>query len=124
VSRQRVSAAHKKIVELSRRLDYPVRHRGTMTIYQVTDRLHDRRTVYMRGNEIAATISAWLAELGVDSPMAEDLADAVRAPATGRRPIACRLSVGGSHCGRVRFQWDGVYSASARHAMPNSLILR
>jgi hypothetical protein len=79
VSRQRVSAAHKKIVELSWHLDYPVRHRETMTIYQVTDRLHDRRTVYMRGNEIAATISAWLAELGVDSPMAEDLADAVRA---------------------------------------------
>jgi hypothetical protein len=31
------------------------------------------------GDRIAATVSAWLAELGVDSPMTEDLARAGRA---------------------------------------------
>jgi hypothetical protein len=30
------------------------------------------------GNEIAATVSAWLAEFGANSPLVEDLARAVR----------------------------------------------
>src|SRR6201998_1469296 len=38
-------------------------------IYQITDRLHDGRTVRVPGNRIGCTVSAWLAELGVDSPM-------------------------------------------------------
>jgi hypothetical protein len=50
-----------------------------MTTYQVTDRLHTGRTVHVAGHEIASTISAWLAELGVRSPLAEDLAHAVHA---------------------------------------------
>ncbi len=48
------------------------------TLYQVTDRLHDGRTVCVPGNAIRATVSAWLAELGADSPLVEDLAQAVR----------------------------------------------
>jgi hypothetical protein len=50
-----------------------------MTIYQVNDRLHEGRTVYVRVDEIKATVSAWLAELGVDSPLAGELAEAIGA---------------------------------------------
>ena len=46
-------------------------------IYQITDRLHDGRTVRVPGDRIGGTVSAWLAELGVDSPMVNDLARAV-----------------------------------------------
>lgn len=49
------------------------------TTYLVTDRLHDGRTVRVPGDEIAATVSAWLAELGTHSPLVEDLARAARA---------------------------------------------
>ena len=49
-----------------------------MTIYQLTDRLHDGRTAHVPADAIVATISAWLAELGAASPLVEDLAQAVR----------------------------------------------
>jgi hypothetical protein len=49
------------------------------TTYDIIDRLHARRAAHVPGDRIAATVSAWLAELGVDSPMAEDLARAARA---------------------------------------------
>lgn len=48
------------------------------TLYQVTDRLHEERTVRVPFNAIGPTVSAWLAELGASSPMVEDLARAVR----------------------------------------------
>jgi hypothetical protein len=48
-------------------------------IYQVTDRLHEGRTVYVSCNEIMTTVSTWLAELGAHSPLVEDLARAVGA---------------------------------------------
>lgn len=51
----------------------------TRTIYQVSDRLHDGRTVHVPGHEIAATVAAWLAELGARSELVEDLARAARA---------------------------------------------
>jgi hypothetical protein len=54
-------------------------HRGalsSMTIYCVTDRLHNRRTVQVPGHQIAPVVSAWLAELGAHSPLVEDLARA------------------------------------------------
>jgi hypothetical protein len=57
----------------------------TTTIYRVTDRLHDGRTVTVAFEEIAITVSAWLAELGAHSPLVDDLARAARAgdwPAT------------------------------------------
>ena len=53
--------------------------RRAVTMYQVTDRLGDGRTVRVSGDEIAATVSAWLAELGTRSPLVEDLARAARA---------------------------------------------
>jgi hypothetical protein len=55
------------------------------TTYQVTDRLHDGRTVRVPGDEIAATVSAWLEELGTHSPLVEDLA---RAALAGDWPAA------------------------------------
>ncbi|ESK75208.1 hypothetical protein O216_14340 [Mycobacterium tuberculosis variant bovis 04-303] len=48
------------------------------TIYQVTDRLHDGRTARVRGDEITSTVSGWLSELGTQSPLADELARAVR----------------------------------------------
>ena len=51
---------------------------ATKTIYQITDRLHEQRTVQATGDAIATTVSAWLAELGAQSPMVEDLPRAVR----------------------------------------------
>jgi hypothetical protein len=48
------------------------------TLYQVTDRLHEERTVRVPFDAIGPTVSAWLAELGANSPMVEDLARAVR----------------------------------------------
>ncbi len=48
------------------------------TLYQLTDRLHEERTVRVPVNAIGPTVSAWLAELGANSPMVEDLARAVR----------------------------------------------
>jgi len=50
-----------------------------VTVYQVTDRLTLGRSVCVPGDEIAAAVSAWLAELGTYSPLVEDLARAARA---------------------------------------------
>jgi hypothetical protein len=52
---------------------------ASTTIYRVTDCLHQGRTVQVPCDELATTVSAWLAELGADSPLVEDLARAVRA---------------------------------------------
>jgi hypothetical protein len=56
-------------------------HRATRSraIYRVTDRLHEGRTAHVPAHEIAATVSAWLAELGANSPLVDDLARAVHA---------------------------------------------
>jgi hypothetical protein len=43
---------------------------------RVTDRMHTDRTVDVPGDRIATTVSAWLEELGVHTPLAEDLARA------------------------------------------------
>lgn len=52
---------------------------NTPTSYCIVDRLHARSAARVPANRIAATVSSWLAELGVESPMAEDLARAARA---------------------------------------------
>jgi AraC-like DNA-binding protein len=52
--------------------------RRAVTIYQVTDRLGDGRTVRVSGDEIAATVSAWLAELGTTSTLAKPCHVSVR----------------------------------------------
>ena len=51
----------------------------TQPIYRITHRLHDGRTADVRCNEIPQVVSAWLAELGVQSPLVQDLARAVNA---------------------------------------------
>jgi hypothetical protein len=51
----------------------------TATVYEVSDRLHAGRARRVRSDEIAATVSDWLAELGAQSPLVDDLARAVRA---------------------------------------------
>jgi hypothetical protein len=51
---------------------------GFRTVYQVTECLHGGRTVHVPADAIAATVSAWLAEKGACSPLADDLAGAVR----------------------------------------------
>ncbi|MGZ4509769.1 MAG: hypothetical protein ACXVX4_00115 [Mycobacterium sp.] len=56
---------------------WPQRRTAT-TFYQVTDRLHDGHWARVPVHQISATVSGWLAELGVQSPLADDLARAVR----------------------------------------------
>ncbi|BBX97069.1 hypothetical protein MLAC_23630 [Mycobacterium lacus] len=48
------------------------------TMYHVIDRLHAGRAVDVPAHQIAPTVSAWLAELGVQSPLVDDLARAAR----------------------------------------------
>ena len=48
-----------------------------MKMYRVTDRLHQRRIVSVECHDIARVVSAWLSELDVHSPLAEELARAV-----------------------------------------------
>ncbi|MDR3662190.1 MAG: hypothetical protein P4L86_17725 [Mycobacterium sp.] len=60
----------------------------TMPVYQVTNRLC-ARSVQVTADEIAATVSAWLAELGTDSPLVDDL---VRAVEAGNWPAAHAIS--------------------------------
>jgi hypothetical protein len=47
--------------------------------YQLTDCIHTGRTAHVSAEGIASTVSAWLAELGARSPLAENLARTVRA---------------------------------------------
>lgn len=51
----------------------------TDSIYRITHRLQRGRSADVLCSEIPTTVSAWLAELGVQSPLVEDLARAVRA---------------------------------------------
>ena len=51
----------------------------TQPIYRVTHRLHNGRTADVPCNQIPTIVSGWLAELGVRSPLVEDLARAVNA---------------------------------------------
>jgi hypothetical protein len=53
--------------------------RTKKTTYEIVDRLHVGRAVRVPGDRIASVVSTWLAELGVDSPLAEDLGRAARA---------------------------------------------
>lgn len=45
-------------------------------IYQVTDRLHQEHKVTVPGEGIATAVSIWLAQLGAQSPIVDDLARA------------------------------------------------
>jgi hypothetical protein len=50
---------------------------STVPMYRVTDRLHEGRTVRVPCGDIGAIVSVWLAELGADTPLGEELARAV-----------------------------------------------
>ncbi len=63
--------------------------RPPTTLYQLTDRLHGGHMARVPVQEITATVSAWLAELGAHSPLVDDLARAVR---VGDWPAAHALS--------------------------------
>ncbi len=67
----RLTAAHHLPLRWQRRQSAPPR-----TMYWVTDCLHTGRTVRVPGDAIAPVVSAWLAELGAHSPLADDLARA------------------------------------------------
>ena len=67
---------------------------GPGPTFRVSDRLHAERSVTVAAHEIAATVAAWLAELGVHSPLADQLASAVcRGDWVTARAIADHLSV-------------------------------
>jgi hypothetical protein len=68
-----------------RRLNGHSREQEEMALYRVTDRLRRGPMAYVQGDRIAATVSAWLAELGAESTLVDDLAQAVR---TGNWPAA------------------------------------
>jgi len=48
-----------------------------VTIYRITDRLHEQHTADVPCSQIVTIVAGWLAELGVHSPLVEDLARAV-----------------------------------------------
>ncbi|XBL77560.1 hypothetical protein U8D41_014315 [Mycobacterium shigaense] len=52
------------------------RDAARLTMYRVSDRLHQGRVVQVPGHEIASVVSGWLAELGACSPLVDDLASA------------------------------------------------
>ena len=47
-------------------------------VYELTDLLHEGRTARVHAGQIVGTVSAWLAELDIHSPLVEDLGRAVR----------------------------------------------
>lgn len=50
---------------------------GSPTLYQLTDRLHEGRTVRVPADRIEAVVTAWLAELDVRSDLVSELSCAV-----------------------------------------------
>jgi hypothetical protein len=69
--------ASSRLPRIWRRLSRHPKEQAEMAIFRVTDRLHRGRTAYVPGDRIVATVSAWLAELGAESPLVDDLARAV-----------------------------------------------
>ena len=55
-----------------------VQRRQLTARYEVTDRLHAGRSVCVAADRIAVTVSTWLAEFDVHSPLADELAQTVR----------------------------------------------
>lgn len=54
------------------------RQAAPMLSYRITDRLHDGRTARVSVDGIASIVAAWLGELGVTSPLVDELVHAVR----------------------------------------------
>ena len=70
-----------------------LRRRPQITRYRITDRLHQGHAVQVPGDEIAPTVSAWLAELGAHSTLVEDLARAARARQLAGGPCRWRTVI-------------------------------
>lgn len=58
-------------------IDFRRRRRAVPT-FVVVDRLHGRRADEVPGEQIAATVSSWLAELDVDTPLIDALESAAQ----------------------------------------------
>jgi hypothetical protein len=54
------------------------RRRPAAPTFVVVDRLHGRRADEVPGEQIAATVSSWLAELGVETPLIDALESAAQ----------------------------------------------
>jgi GH24 family phage-related lysozyme (muramidase) len=54
------------------------RREPVRTVYVLTDRLHRERCVHVTADEITTIVSAWLAQLGAHSVLAEDFARTLR----------------------------------------------
>lgn len=63
-----------KALECLRRHHQPSDHDAG---YLLTDRLHEGHRVEASADQIPSIVSAWLAELGVGSPLVDELARAV-----------------------------------------------
>ncbi|WP_163726952.1 hypothetical protein [Mycolicibacterium psychrotolerans] len=62
--------------------------------YVLTDRLHRERTVCVTAEEITDTVSTWLATLGVQTPLVDELCRMIRDGAWAQaHAIADMLSV-------------------------------
>lgn len=71
-----------------------VRRNPATPTYQLTDRLHEGRTVRVPAEGITGTVSGWLADFGVRSPLVDDLARLVRdGEWVAAHAVAERLSV-------------------------------
>lgn len=69
-------------------------HRSAGPNFRVSDRLHEERSVTVTAHEIATTVAGWLADLGVHSPLTQQLADAVgKGDWSTARAIADNLAV-------------------------------
>jgi hypothetical protein len=91
-----------------------------MTIYLLTDRLHDGRTVRVQADDIAPTVASWLAELGACSPLVELLSQAVRDgdwPATHGIAdyLSVEVQVAAGHRARSRSDFRRHTPSTRRH---------
>jgi hypothetical protein len=73
-----IEANGEETMNLAKRRHHWPQRRSNAAIYQVTDRLHAGHIARVPAHQITATVSAWLAELGVHSPLVDELAHAVR----------------------------------------------
>ena len=67
---------------------------AAQSMYHVNDQLHSGREVCVAADKVADVVSSWLAELGAESPMVEQLSSALAAGQLAvAHDIAAYLSV-------------------------------
>src|SRR5579875_14191 len=72
------AAQQRDVVGWMKRHGRSLRGNAPEPVFQLTDRLHQGRTARVDTEQVAATVSGWLAEFGASSPLVDDLAHAVR----------------------------------------------